>query len=601
MTEEEYQIRIHELEKQVTRLQSEIKRNSETNYGLRWMDVPEAFDAESENKIPTLEEVKELAINNNDGKPTHILIEGDNYHALTCLNYTHKGKIDVIYIDPPYNTGSDGFVYKDKRILDKFPDGTTVPTDHPLRHSYWLSFMEKRLRLAKNLLSKTGVIFISIDDNEMANLKILSDKVFGENNMVSSFIWEKHKAPKNDNLHVTINHEYILCYAKNISYVHFNKYSRTEKNLKSFKNPDNDPRGVWTSGPLLAPTYSQSTVFEIIAPNGKAHVPPVGKCWSFNKEGIQKLLDDNRIWFGQSGNNVPRIKRFLSELEDSIGITSMFSHDVVGGTQRASNELITLFSGKKIFPFPKPVKLISNIQNISSSPSSVILDFFAGSGTTLHATMLLNQEDGGHRQCILVQSPDSTWEINKNGEKIAKKGCEVAFQLGYNKISEITYDRGRRVIRGYKDKNENEIAGIGNSLKFYRTSFVGEHTPSDASDFDKTLLAQKAGCLLALSENNLEEIVTAHSYQIFALRDGDKATNDCKYTAVYFSGNLMDFPKLRQEIEQLQAQHNHPKIAIYVFCWGDASIMLNEFDDTNNLVVKDIPQPILDIYTKLNA
>lgn len=190
--EQEYLRRIHELEQQISRLQTELKKNSETQYGLRWMDVPEAFDDKAENAVPILEEIKEKAITSEDGKPTHILIEGDNYHALTCLNYTHKGAIDVIYIDPPYNTGSDGFVYKDKRVLDKFPDGTTVPTDHPLRHSYWLSFMHKRLQLAKNLLSKRGVIFISIDDNEQANLKLLCDQVFGEKNYLNTLIWNKN-------------------------------------------------------------------------------------------------------------------------------------------------------------------------------------------------------------------------------------------------------------------------------------------------------------------------------------------------------------------------------------------------------------------------
>ena len=213
MTEQEYLQRIHELEKQIARLQTEIKKNSETQYGLRWMDVPEAFEEEAENAIPTLEEVKENAITNDDGKPTHILIEGDNFHALTCLNYTHKGKIDVIYIDPPYNTGSDGFVYKDKRVLDKFPDGTSVPTDHPLRHSYWLSFMHKRLELAKNLLSDRGVIFISIDDNELANIRVLCDAIFGEHNFINNFMW-LHGKGKKDTWSRTLQ-QYVVAFAKN--------------------------------------------------------------------------------------------------------------------------------------------------------------------------------------------------------------------------------------------------------------------------------------------------------------------------------------------------------------------------------------------------
>lgn len=574
--EQEYLRRIHELEQQVLRLQTEIKKNSETQYGLRWMDVPEAFDDKAENAVPILEEVKQKAITSEDGKPTHILIEGDNYHALTCLNYTHKGAIDVIYIDPPYNTGSDGFIYKDKRVLDKFPDGTTVPTDHPLRHSYWLSFMHKRLQLAKNLLSKRGVIFISIDDNEQANLKLLCDQVFGEKNIVATFIWEKHKAPKNDNKYVTINHEYILCYANHLNEVYLNKYTRSKENLKSFKNPDNDPRGVWTSGPLLAPTFSESTVFEITSPNGKVHLPPYGKCWSFNKEGIQRLISDNRVWFGIAGNNVPRIKRFLSELEDGIGITSMFLHDDVGGTQLASNSLKNIFMGKKLFQFPKPIDLIKRLQYIATSQSSTILDFFAGSGTTMHATMQLNEEDGGHRQCILVTN---------NENQICEK---------------VTYERNRRVMQGYTNAKGEEVAGLGNSLKYYRTAFVGNHDIAHINDADKVALTQKAGCLLALGENTLEEIFTATTYQIFQLRQGDKPANGFEYTAIHFSGNLMHFADFRHEIEAIQQTKPLARIAVYVFTWGDPSIFENEFDDLTGITIKPIPQPILEIYQNIH-
>src|SRR3989338_4017685 len=192
-----------QLENEVARLNKKIAKYEaielkQSRFGLVWLDVPEAFEDDVENKLPILEEVPKLAINSKDGKPAHLLIEGDNYHALTCLNYTHKGKIDVIYIDPPYNTGSDGFKYKDKRILDKYPDGTEVPIEHPFRHSYWLSFMRKRLELAKDLLKDSGVIFISIDDNEQAQLKIICNEIFGEANFIETIIWKKRATPPND-------------------------------------------------------------------------------------------------------------------------------------------------------------------------------------------------------------------------------------------------------------------------------------------------------------------------------------------------------------------------------------------------------------------
>ena len=205
-------IKIQELEKEVKKLNLIIQKDSKIKYGLRWIDVPEAFEKESENKIPILEEVKEKAIKNDDGKPTHILIEGDNYHALKCLNYTHKGKIGVIYIDPPYNTDK-GFIYKDSRKLTEFPDGEQIDKNHPLRHSAWLSFMEKRLELAKKLLADDGLCFISIDDYEMANLRLLCDKVFGQGRMINCFVWQRNSSGKTEKDKYTVNSEYVLLYS----------------------------------------------------------------------------------------------------------------------------------------------------------------------------------------------------------------------------------------------------------------------------------------------------------------------------------------------------------------------------------------------------
>src|SRR3989338_768789 len=217
-----------QLENEIARLNKKIAKYEaidlkQNNYGLVFLDVPEAFEDDVENKLPIVTAVPKLDIKNNDGKPTNLLIEAENYHALTCLNYTHKGKVDVIYIDPPYNTGSDGFKYKDKRILDKYPDGTEVPVDHPLRHSYWLSFMSKRLELAKNLLKENGVFFISIDDNELAQLKLLCDEIFGNENFVN-VISRLMKSGGNKGEYFSPNIEYVLVYAKNL------------KNLGEYKN-----------------------------------------------------------------------------------------------------------------------------------------------------------------------------------------------------------------------------------------------------------------------------------------------------------------------------------------------------------------------------
>lgn len=575
MTEQEYLQKIHELEKQVLRLQTELKKNSETQYGLRWMDVPEAFEAEAENAIPTLEEVKEKAITNDDGKPTHILIEGDNFHALTCLNYTHKGTIDVIYIDPPYNTGSDGFVYKDKRVLDKFPDGTTMPTDHPLRHSYWLSFMHKRLELAKNLLSDRGVIFISIDDNEQANLKLLCDQVFGEKNFVGNVIWEKTDSPRMDVKGFTVRHDYILVYAKSDFVLkrifpnevpeHYNKVDDSGKRyyLKPLR--------------LMGGHKSDSLYYGIKAPDGTIIFPQEKNgekgCWRWSLSKYNEEIE--RIEWIKGKNGWSANFRIYADNLTPIPVNTIWNFKKVGSTRTAKNELENIVR-QNIFSYPKPSSLISFIEQIATNKSSTILDFFAGSGTTMHATMQLNEEDGGHRQCILVQQ-------NENNI------CEA-----------VTYERNKRVMQGYTNAKGEAVAGLGNSMKYYRTAFVGEHKITDITDADKVALTQKAGCLLALGENTLEEIKTAKSYQIFQLRKGDKPTNDFGYTAVYFSGNLLHFADFRREIEQIQATNPLTRIAVYVFTWGDPSVFENEFDDLSGITIKSIPQPILEIYQNIH-
>lgn len=584
--EEELQLRIHQLEKEIKKLHSQIKKQ---RYGLVWLDVPEAFDEESENKIPILEEVKEKAIRSDDGKPTHILIEGDNYHALESLNYTHRGKIDVIYIDPPYNTGSDGFTYKDKRILTEYPDGTPVPKEHPLRHSYWLSFMGKRLELAKNLLSDKGVIFISIDDNEQANLKLLCDKVFGEDNFISSFPWHSRQSLQNDT-DISINHEYILCYARkrrttnrrlkpsNANTWYFEEgfvFYPIKVDNEKYSNPDNDPRGAWKADPFDAPHVRPNLTYTIINPNtGEQHLPPNGRHWRMSQDKFYNALSDNRILFGKNGKGKPQLKVFLSEQEEFGSIAqSWFDADKYETSTHGSKELQDIFSGEKTFSSPKPHRLVEEILKLTTltQNNSIILDFFAGSGTTMHAVMKLNEEDGGKRQCILVQQKEGDNNICEN----------------------ITYERNRRVMQGYTNAKGEQVAGLGNSMKYYKTAFVGKNASNNATDTDRVELSLKAGYLLALGENTLEEIITHKSYQIFSDEKGH-------FTAVYFTGNLNDFPEFVEEIEKFQTDKS-VQIVVYIFCWGSVDIYENEFDNLNGITLKPIPQPILDIYKSINA
>lgn len=558
-TEKEELLRqIRELEKKRDILRSQIKHQQ---YGLVWLDVPEAFDEESENKIPILEEVTDNAICHDDGKPTHILIEGDNYHSLKCLNYTHKGKVDVIYIDPPYNTGNDGFTYKDKRVMDKDPEGKELPKNHPLRHSTWLSFMDKRLRLAKDLLSDKGVIFISIDDNEDAALKLLCDSIFSRENKVADIIWQSRKSVSNDTF-ISNNHNYTLVYFKDSK-----KWNKGDLNmpasLDKFENPDNDPRGAWVADPFDAPEIRPNLTYPIINPNtGKFYLPPEGRHWRTTEEEYKKMLADGRIVFGKKGLTKPQLKRYIYEAESKGQTPISIWNDIETTTD--GTKLLDSILGKNKFSNPKPIGLLNRILTIASKSDSVILDFFAGSGTTLHATMKQNEQDGGKRQCILCQ-------INEG-----------------DICTDVTYERNKRVMNGYTDSKGNEIEGLGNSLKYYRTAFVGKNNPQQATDDDKVALAKKAGCLLALAENTLYERKSTDFYQFYDDGQGHS-------TAIYFQEDYSAYTEFLQEVKNIDG-----KRTVYVFSWGTGEEFSEDFEGMKDVSLKGIPQPILDIYKSLN-
>lgn len=588
MNENEYQQRIEQLEREVAALKAKLTAKQKTaRYGLVWKNVPEAFEQEAENKIPILEEVKDKAIKNDDGKPTHILIEGDNYHALQCLNYTHKGKIDVIYIDPPYNTGSDGFTYKDKRFLKEFPDGTYVPTDHPLRHSYWLSFMHKRLKLAKNLLSERGVIFISIDDNEQANLKLLCDQVFGEKNFVCTIVWQTKTEAKGipPRTMCVTNHEYILAYAKNDNFRFVGDLRQIED---GFSNPDNDPRGAWKRQYLqrFGQGFSEKTITN----------PQNGMSFTFETtytlEKMQIWIDEGIIIFSKSSEKFPARKEYFSEYENPYKpIVTNFG---LYSTKVNSEKLKAIFNEEKVFDYSKPIDLMKDLLKRAFNKTSTILDFFAGSGTTMHATMQLNEEDGGHRQCILVQAPEKTYKIENSKKVPLNDKTKAAFEMGLETIADIAYERNHRVMQGYTNAKGDHVQGLGNSLKYFRTAFVGEHDAIAATDEDKVVLAHKAGNLIAIAENTLEEIEANNAYQIF--NNGGN-----KYTAVYFTGDLMKMTEFTEKLETLRNDSKLVKIETYIYCLGNVQQFENEFINLRRITLHAIPQPIIEIYKQLNA
>ncbi|MFA5790583.1 MAG: site-specific DNA-methyltransferase [Caldisericia bacterium] len=544
------------LQKEIERLKKSVKKQ---RYGLVWMDVPEAFEDDVENKLPILKEVSKLAIKSNDGKPTHILIEGDNYHALTCLNYTHKEKIDVIYIDPPYNTGTDGFRYKDKRISKKYPDGTEVPVDHPFRHSYWLSFMRKRLELAKDILKESGVMFISIDDSELAQLKLLCDEIFGERN-VEVMIWRKVGAGDAGagRMKITyrfrVEHEYVIVCYSNKEVVRFKKTLGLPNFKNEYKNSDNDPRGDYKSGNISKNEESSKqdgkNYYTVISPSGKKFT----RQWHFDKKKFEELNKDKRIYWGKKGDSVPGIKIFINELRPTTPISILLEK---GSATSANKHLEEMFR-KRVFDNPKPLELINYLLKISTNTDAVILDFFAGTGTTGHATSILNKEDNGNRQFILCTS---------NEENICTKVC---------------YPRIKKAINGYLSYDK-----LGGNLKYYKTAFIGKNNILNATDEDKVELAHNAGELLAIAENTLELVKQNKYYQLF--EDGNKE----KYTAVYFREELDKFDEFIEQIKKLKK-----KTAVYVFSWGDDE-NIDDFDDLDQIKVKTIPLPILEIYKQI--
>ena len=333
-------------------------------YQMTWAGKTEAQREANKVSTGTLRPSKEES--KDWDRTGNIFIEGDNLEVLKLLQKSYSNKIKMIYIDPPYNTGND-FVYKDnykdnlknyleisgQNNIEGKPKSTEANSNsHGRYHSNWLNMMYPRLKLARNLMTDDGVIFISIDDNEQANLKKLCDEIFGEENYIQEIIWEKKFAPQNDAKYFSLNHEQVFCYAKNKSLFKRNLLPMTEDQISRYKNPDNDPRGAWQSDNLTVSTYSASYDYPITNPNGQIINPPHGRCWRTSKEKLNELIADNRIWFGSDSNGVPRIKRFLSEVQQGMVPISIFYHTEVGHTQSASKYLKELFNDKKYFDYP---------------------------------------------------------------------------------------------------------------------------------------------------------------------------------------------------------------------------------------------------------
>ena len=433
-----------------------VVEGREERYQFTWPDKKKAMLAANAPISATLRPIKADSVGK-DGTPggwdsENLYIEGDNLDVLKLLRETYLGKVKMIYIDPPYNTGND-FVYE-----DDFAEGTdsymgrsgqydeqgnqlVQNTDSNGRfHTDWLNMIYPRMRVAKDLLTDDGVIFISIDDNEDENLRKCCDEVFGEQNFVAQLIWERAYAPKNDARFISNSHDYVLMYARDINNFTIGRLPRTEEANARYQNPDNDPRGVWKPSDLSVKTYNAACDYPITAPSGRVIEPPAGRCWSLSKNAFLERLHDNRIYFGADGNSVPCMKRFLTELKyDGMAPTSIMFYKDVGHSQEGAKEVTTLMDAG-VFDGPKPVRLLIRLLTLANlNDDSIVLDFFSGSATTAHALMQFNAEKGKHCKFITVQVPEET---DKSG---------TAYKAGYRNICEIGKERIRRAAKKIRE------------------------------------------------------------------------------------------------------------------------------------------------------
>lgn len=550
-------------------LKKELKKRKK--YGLVWEEKPEEVVEMCKEKLPVLKEIKSKEIKSKPARPVrneisngvNLLIEGDNYHALSVLNYTHAKKVDIIYIDPPYNTGNKDFIFNDHY----------VDREDAYRHSKWLAFMEKRLKLAKNLLKDTGVIFISIDDNEVAQLKMLMDNpdLFGEDNLVDCIIWEKKSSAKGvppTNMLVNV-HEYIFAYRRS------NKFSfiGEPRSLEGFDNPDNDPRGPWRNTNIKSTVKDKSQAFTIIDPKtGNSFTDT----WAYGKEEIKRLIKEDYLIFPKNKNGQVRKKEFYNEFKrENIPIKSSWG---LFDNQK-NTEMLKDILGDAIFLNPKPLDLLIYLLKSATKKDAVILDFMAGSGTTAHAVLKLNKEDGGNRKFILCTNNEDN---NGSGYKIAEDIC---------------YPRVKKVMEGYRGKiSKKKLEGLGGNLKYFKTDFVDYDEPTDRN---KIKLTEQATEMLCVKEGTFEKVIDNERVKIFK--------NTGHYTGIIFDQAAI--PAFKKAIRDLNGN-----FSVYIFSLGDEDFS-EEFADLNKkrseaksrterssgarIQLSPIPEAILRVYRRI--
>lgn len=448
-------------------LSKDIVEGTQERYQFTWPGKREAMRIANTPTNMTLRPDRESSVDfDNTG---NLYIEGDNLEVLKILREDYLGKVKMIYIDPPYNTGND-FVYEDdfSQTSGEFrgksgmfdEDGNMILQNYEVNsesngrfHTDWLNMIYPRLKVARDLLTEDGVIFISIDDNEVENLRKVCDEVFGERNFIAQLIWERAYSPKNDARFISNSHDYVIMFAKNIDNYVIGRLDRTDEANARYQNPDNDPRGVWKPSDLSVKTYNAECDYPITTPTGRIIEPPAGRCWRLSKKAFFERLQDNRIWFGSDGNSVPCIKRFLTELKyDGMAPTSILFYKEVGHSQEGAKEVVSLFGDKGVFDGPKPVRLLQRLITLANlKDDSIVLDFFSGSATTAHALMKTNLEKGTDRKFILVQLPEKVSDKKKDQgygticeigkERIRRAGKKILEELATKKAENGLFDK----------------------------------------------------------------------------------------------------------------------------------------------------------------
>lgn len=538
--------------------------NEKKMYGLVWENHEEAVEEQLREQLPVFREVPERRILSDDADaPNHIIIEAENLHALVALTYTHAGKIDVMYLDPPYNTGNKDFVYND----------SYVDSEDSYRHSKWLSFMEKRLKIAKTLLSDKGVVFISIDDNEQANLKLLCDDIFGAHNFAANIIWEKADSPRMDAKDFSSRHDFIVVYCKNKVLEPINKIKMGEA-PEHYNKIDEEGRRYYLKplrymGNADAREDRPNLYFSLTAPDGTPVFPiradGTDGRWRWSQEKVEKEKD--RIEWVKTKKGWSAYSKIFANEEAEIPVETIWYNKDVESNRNAIATLKKIFGDEKLFTNPKPVKLIERIIQVVGDKNSFVLDFFAGSGTTMHATMQLNTEDGGHRQCILVTN-------NENGI------CE-----------NVTYERNKRVIQGYTTPKGDHVSGLTkNNLRYYKADFISR----EPSSKNKRELVKAATDLLCIKENLYEEVkMTCNGKTLrkdYARRfaDGEKEMIIIYEPAV-----------IKYIVEELKTWAQKEFIKIYVFSEGRYAYDDDFKDVIEKVTLCALPDAIYQAYRRV--